>query len=121
MIGEHMMDISTVWAVLVDFFGDARLHVLVGLIGLDFALGVAQAIKEKQFDWSKLAQFYGTNIAPKLLGYLSLYVTFNVLPEVSGIVKESLTSISFGVIAAEQASSIYGHLRAIGVNPAVEE
>jgi len=108
-------------AVLVDFFRDARLHILLGLIGLDFALGVSQAIKEGQFEWAKLAQFYGTNLAPKVLGYLLLYVTFGLLPGISGILEESAVSVSFGVIAAEQAGSIYGHLRAIGLKPGDEQ
>ena len=104
-------------AVFTYFFADARLHILLGLIVLDFALGVTQSIREQRVEWAKLAQFYGTNLAPKVLGYLLLYVTFGLLPGISGILEESLVSVAFGVIAAEQAGSIYGHLRAIGLKP----
>lgn len=49
-----------------------KLGALVGLIFLDFVLGVAAAIRKKQFDWRQLGDFYYTMVFPLLLGWLAL-------------------------------------------------
>lgn len=46
---------------------------LAGLILLDVVLGIAKSIKLSVFEWSKLADFYQTNVLPYLLGYIVLY------------------------------------------------
>ena len=46
---------------------------LAGLILLDVVLGIAKSIKLKVFEWSKLADFYQTNVLPYMLGYIVLY------------------------------------------------
>lgn len=47
------------------------LRVVVGLIVLDALLGVALAVKRKEFDWEKLPQFLATNIFPYVGGILA--------------------------------------------------
>jgi len=103
------------------FFRDARLYVILGLIGLDVVLGVAAALKTGVFDWHKLGDFYKTMVAPYVLGYLALYVTFQLLPEVVGMVGEVgnvagevMVTVAFATIAANLVASIWDHLKALG-------
>jgi len=103
------------------FFRDARLYVILGLIGLDVVLGVAAALKTGVFDWHKLGDFYKTMVAPYVLGYLALYVTFQLLPDVVGMVGEVgnvagevMVTVAFATIAANLVASIWDHLKALG-------
>jgi hypothetical protein len=51
---------------------------LVGLIILDVLLGVAVAIREKDFDWSKLGDFYLSMVLPMLIGWIGFIVITNL-------------------------------------------
>lgn len=42
---------------------------LLLVIVLDLVLGVAVAIQQKKFEWSKLADFYRSKVVPNLLGW----------------------------------------------------
>jgi len=113
--------LDEVLATVDRFFRDARLYVILGLIGLDVVLGVAAALKTGVFDWHKLGDFYKTMVAPYVLGYLALYVTFQLLPDVVGMVGEVgnvagevMVTVAFATIAANLVASIWDHLKALG-------
>jgi len=102
------------------FFQDARLYVILGLIGLDVVLGVAAALKTGEFDWHRLGDFYKTMVAPYVLGYLALYVTFQLLPEVVGMVGEAgavagevMVTVAFATIVANLVASVWDHLKVL--------
>jgi len=102
------------------FFQDARLYVVLGLIGLDVILGIAAALKTGEFDWHRLGDFYKTMVAPYVLGYLALYVTFQLLPEVVGMVGEAgavtaevMVSVAFATIVVNLVASIWDHLKVL--------
>jgi hypothetical protein len=103
------------------FFKDARLYAILGLIALDVVLGVAVALKTGMFDWNRLGDFYKTMVSPYVLGYLALYVVFQLLPEVVGMVGEVgnvagevMVTVAFATIAANLVASIWDHLKALG-------
>lgn len=102
------------------FFKDARLYVILGLIGLDVVLGVAAALKTGMFEWAKLGNFYKTMVAPYVLGYLAMYVVFKVLPEVLDIVGEAgnvagevMVTVAFAAIVVNLVASIWEHLKVL--------
>jgi len=102
------------------FFRDARLYAILGLIGLDVVLGVAAALKTGKFDWHRLGDFYKTMVAPYVLGYLALYVTFQLLPEVVGMVGEAgavagevMVTVAFATIVVNLVASIWDHLKVL--------
>lgn len=64
---------ETVLGILAAFWADGRVSTILGLIVLDVVLAVAAAIKEKAFDWRRLAEFYRTMVLPYVLGYLAFY------------------------------------------------
>jgi len=107
-------------ATIDRFFRDARLYVILGLIGLDVVLGVAAALKTGKFDWHRLGDFYKTMVAPYVLGYLALYVTFQLLPEVVGMVGEAgavagevMVTVAFATIVVNLVASIWDHLKVL--------
>jgi len=104
--------------VVGEFFQDARLYVILALIGLDFALGVATAIKAGKFEWKKVGQFYQTMVVPYVIGYLALYVAFMLVPDVEPIVGEGLATVVFGAILVNLVGSIAGHLGKLKITTA---
>jgi len=113
------------WLAIVDqFFRDARLYVIVALIGLDVVLGVAVAIKVGAFQWAELGRFYRTMVAPNVIGYLALYVVFRLLPDAlddligvgpAEMTAQVLVTAAFAVIVINLGASIWAHLGDLGV------
>jgi len=99
---------------IVQFFQDARLWVILGLIGLDVVLGIARAIAAGRFEWGKVGQFYRTMVVPCILGYLALYVAFKLVPGLEGVVGEGLEVVGFGAIVANLVGSIVDHVKKLG-------
>lgn len=93
---------------------------VVALLGLALAqviLAVAVAIKNKLFEWQKLADFFGTIIVPRLLAWLACMIVVYLVPpeylpqELSG----GIQSVAFLVVIASFVGSIVANLRALGV------
>jgi ABC-type spermidine/putrescine transport system permease subunit II len=78
-------------------------------------VGVAVAIKNGQFEWNKVGQFYRTMVVPNVIGYLALYVMFGVVPGLEGLVGEGLHTVAFGLIVVNLLGSVVFHLRALGL------
>lgn len=110
-----MPDPAAVWAEVVEFFTGAQLRVLLGLIGLDLALGVAAAIRRGEFDWEEVGRFYQTAVLPGVLGYLALYVAFGLIPVLEGVVGEGLQWTGFGVLVLRFGGSIGKSLSTLGI------
>ena len=74
------------WAAALDWANDSRIIVILGLIALDLVLGVAAALKRKEFDWRKLGDFYLTTVAPKLIGYIALHIVIGTIAGVDSYI-----------------------------------
>jgi len=61
-------------AIVAAFFMDDRVRTVLGLILLDVMLVMAAAIKTKEFDWRKSAEFFRTMVIPYVIGYLAFYL-----------------------------------------------
>lgn len=67
--------------VLEMFFSAWQVKAMIGLVLLDVVLGVAAALRAGKFEFSRVAQFYQTNVLPYVLGFGVLFVAINyVLP-----------------------------------------
>ena len=99
---------------------DARMYAILGLIALDVVLAIAQAIKEKRFEWFRLADFYQTMIVPFLLGYLALYVLVGLSIGVENFFGQAAVFSAFGTIALHLVGSIVDHARTIGFDFVLE-
>lgn len=93
---------------------------VLALFGLTLAqviLAIAVAIKDKNFEWQKLADFFGTIIVPRLLAWLACMIVVYMVPsqylpqELSG----GIQSVAFLVVIASYVGSIVANLRALGV------
>lgn len=115
-------DLEQVWGAVVQFFQDTRLHIILGLIGLDLVMGIAVAIKLGTFKWEMVGRFYQTMILPYIIGYLALYVAFALVPGgLEGILGQGLATTAFGLIVAHLAGSIFANLQALGFAKQAEE
>ena len=104
--------LSTVKAL----FYDTGLNIVLGLVALDLIMGVAGAIKTGTFDWSKLGQFYLTNIVPYVLSYAGIYAVDLFVPDLLGAYMDAaLVAIAFGAITTNLLASIGKNLVALGL------
>lgn len=100
-----------------------ELLTLLGLILLQVILAVALAIREKTFDWKKLADFYQTKVIPYVIGWLAFAFVVRLIstdllgPEYNGIVGDGVTWLSWlavvsslGARIVETAKELYGSL-----------
>jgi len=100
-----------------------QLLTLLGLILLQVILAVALAIREKVFDWKKLADFYRVMVMPFIIGWLAFVFLVRLIsvdqlgPEYSNLVGDSATWLSWLAVVTslsarilETIKSLYGNL-----------
>ena len=92
-----------------------QLYTILGLIAVDFVMGVAAAIRKGEFDWARLGEFYRTNVMPYGLGYFCLYIVFAYVPGLEGMLGEGLQWTAFGVLTGNLLGSITSNLSELGV------
>ena len=96
-----------------------QITTLTGLVVLDVVLGVAKAIRTNQFEWSKLADFYQTNVLPYLLGYGVFYLVVGyVIPSeqlgsLGDIVSEGTITLAWATLVFKLGSSIKDNFAAL--------
>lgn len=106
-------------AALAAFFLSWQVRATVGLIVADLGLGVASALARNAFHFEQVANFYRTNVAPYILGYLTLYVVVKVIlppgvvvPGLTALpVNEAAVSLAWAAIALSLGSSIGKNFR----------
>lgn len=104
--------LNIVWEFLVV----ASMPLILGLIGVDLALGIFCAIKRGVFEWGRVGKFYQTMIVPYVGGYLVLQLAFTLLPEQLALVlSPALSGAALAAILASLASSVMRHIREIGI------
>lgn len=100
-----------------------QLLTLLGLILLQVILAVALAIREKVFDWKKLADFYRVMVGPFVIGWLAFVFLVRLIsvdqlgPEYSTLVGDGATWLawlavvtSLGARILETIKNLYGNL-----------
>jgi hypothetical protein len=91
---------------------------LIMVIALDLVLGVIVALKQKTFEWQKLADVLG-DYGPKVVGWLALEAVDLIPPEYKlfGGIGSVLGTGAYALIFASALGSILGHIQAIGILP----
>lgn len=100
---------------LTDFFIDARVLTLAGLILADAILGVWAALATGAFDQDRVLEFYRTKLLPMLGGYLSLFLIARFAPDSIDAIGDGVLWTAFlvtfflvGDSARENFATIYG-------------
>jgi hypothetical protein len=91
---------------------------LLVVIVLDLVLGVIVALKQKTFEWQKLADILG-DYGPKVVGWLALEA-IDLIPaeyKLFGGIGSVLGTGAYALIFASALGSILGHVQAIGILP----
>ena len=100
------MDIVAFLVNLPTILGQ-HLATIMGLIFVDVVIGVALAVRLREFDFYRVANFYSTNVVPYVIGYVAvagglLFIAPELLPAGVG---DSLALVGswlgFGAIAAQ--------------------
>lgn len=91
---------------------------LLLVIILDLILGVTIALKQKAFQWQRLADFLG-DYGPKILGWLALEL-LGLLPTdlqtLAGLA-QALGHSAYAILIVSSAASVLGHAQALGILP----
>lgn len=91
---------------------------LLLVIALDLVLGVVTALKNKSFEWQRLADFLG-DYGPKVVAWLALEA-LDFLPadfKVIGQIGSVLGIGAYGLLFLSAVGSVLGHVQALGVLP----
>lgn len=104
---------------LEGFFADGRVSTIVGLILLDVALAVAEAVRLRQFEWRRLADFFRTMVVPYLIGYLGVYGAAHFMDErYLGPFAEALGAgfawVAWLALVTNLAADILTHAKVLG-------
>lgn len=102
------------------FFADARVLTVIGLIIGEVILAVAVAIKKKEFDPRRIAEFYRTMVIPYVLGYLAFYlagkfITVALIEPYDVIVGEGGIWLAWIVLVYNLVADIFAKARALGI------
>jgi len=105
---------------ITDFFRDPRVLAILGLIFLDIVLGIARAIRHKEFNFRQVGDFYLTMILPYIIGYLAFYLAAKIIvsPELLGpmavLVGEGMITVAWLAIVLALGGSIVENARGMG-------
>ena len=112
---------DTIFMLVLAFFADPFVRAVLGLIVLDFLLGVAAALKNREFSLVKLADFYTTNVVPYVLGYLAFYIATRLIidPTILGdwadLVGEGAIKVAWLTIIGTLGGSIIDNIKKLGL------
>lgn len=105
-----------VW--LATFAHDDKLKIVLVLIAVDFILGVTAALKTNTFQLSYLANFAKDDLLGKVVPWFVLYSAALVAGHqtILGSVVDfgDLADVTFGIVTAAMAGSIYKSLTDLG-------
>jgi hypothetical protein len=105
-----MIDFTAVWIEV-----QQKLFALLIIAALDFLLGVIIALKNGEFDWSRLTDYISSNGVP-IVGWLSVEVLLRLPQELlpAGLEMVAFTAV-YSTVALKLLASLLGHLSALGL------
>lgn len=95
---------------------------LLALIAANVIAGVGLAIKNKQFEWSKLADFFTSDVLPKLFGYLAVRVVVGLGaveylgPDLAEAVSSGIVTTAWIAVVAAIGGDLLNKLAALGIS-----
>lgn len=107
------MNVDTVLAAITIFFatvwGYAEVKILVSHIAVNFAVAVAVAIREGNFDLRRVAEFLKDKLAP----YVLTYTVVRLLGKGAGI--EGIAIVAWGAIEVALSGDLVDNLARLGL------
>lgn len=100
---------------IVAFFGDAKFSAIAILIGVDFILGIAAAVKVGTLRFSYLADFLRNDVLQKVLPWSTLYIGAKLGDtSVLGLDLGKTADLVWAAMVIAIAASILSSLRELG-------
>ncbi len=112
------MDFTAVWKVFLSLVDGGKIFGILLFIVLDWIGGVLVAIKEKTFEFSKLADYLETNVLYLFGGYLMLGAGVAISVTSMPIFKpyiEPLVATSFGALSIALLAMFVSKLKKLGI------
>jgi hypothetical protein len=107
----------TIESALMEIAPGIRVLLILALANL--LLGVLHAIKEKAFDWAKLADWIPDYLVPVLAWAILAVVAYLVPEDFWALVGVNLgaaaANVALGTVGLMMATGILGHLAALGI------
>jgi len=94
--------------VIDSFLTSTRLYTIAGMIALDLMMGVAISLRLGEFDFAKLANYYGKDVIPYVIGYLSLHISFSLQGGLTEFVGTGLDSVAYATVISSLTGKITG-------------
>ena len=111
------MDIT---AILIALFAEYQplILTLIGLIIADVILGIASALRQGNFSWHKLAEFYLRTVLPGLLGWIGMQFVVklaltNLPSSINFPIDAAVAYSTYTALVATLAASIMKSLREV--------
>ncbi len=99
---------------LMEALAHPTIRILAAWILADVALGIGAAVKERRFEWRRLADFVPSMVFPMLLGYIGLRCAVALasgLPE--GQQFEYFAAVVWGGMQIAVTASIVSHIKVL--------
>lgn len=115
---------AELWANFLVTYGN-QILLLVVLVVVDVALGIASAIRRNEFHWSMVANFYRTTVVPKVIGWAAvsllaygIQTAATVIPdEFRFLIGPIVANGFYGALLLDLGASIISNYRELS-NPA---
>lgn len=102
------------------FFNDTRVQVMLLLVALDLLLGVAAALKNKDFRLSFVADFARNDLLGKVAPFAVIYAGYKFANSadivIPGVDMEMIMNAMWAIVLAALVGSLLGSLKEFGVN-----
>jgi len=95
---------------------------LLALIAANVIAGVGLAIKNKQFEFSKLANFFASDVIPKLFGYLAVRIVVELGaveflgPDIANAVAQGIITTAWVAVVGSVGGDLLNKLASLGIS-----
>lgn len=110
------MDFSVIMGLVLSFLHGAKFDIIAVLVLVDVVIAVAAAIRNQEFDFTKLGDFLLRLVFPYVLVYLALYVAIKLVTDVESILGAGIDTAVFLIILASLVGAIMDNLKSLGLN-----
>lgn len=112
---------QTFFEQIAQAFGP-QIVTILALAGAQVLLAVAVSLKNKLFEWQKLADFFASIIVPKLIGWLACvilarFVIAEYMPADLQLIPNGIETVAYGAVVLSFGGAILANLKALEILP----
>lgn len=120
--GPAISPLQTFFEQIAQAFGP-QIVTILALAGAQILLAIGVAVKNKQFEFAKLGDFFATIILPKLIGWLACvilarFVIADYLPADLQLIPNGIETVAYGAVVLSFGGAILANLKALEILPA---